>query len=127
MTTTNSFNTFILVAKDCPAFVGEVPPIRNLKTVAQLEYELLIDDPYCLTSDDVLYIANGERRGLSRAEFFIRTQPGFRLSPLTQRYGWGVHSDGQGRIALYGVRSLGYEMLARDASLRQLQAYRSRR
>lgn len=125
--TTNSFNTFILVAKDCPAFVGVVPPIRNSKTVARIEYELLIHDPYRFTSDDVLYIANGERRRLSRDEFFARTQPDFRLSPLTQRYGWGVHSDLQGRIALYGVGSLGYEMLARDASLRQLQAYRSRR
>ena len=127
MTTTNSFNTFISVARDCPTFVGEVPPIRNSKTVARIEYDLLIDDPYRFTSDDVLYIANGEWRGLSRDEFFAQTQPDFRLSSLTQRYGWGVHSDVQGRIALYGVGSLGYEMLARDALLRQLRAYRSRR
>lgn len=127
MTTTNYYNTFIAVAEDCPASSAELPPAKDPRSIAQIEYEMLIDKPYEYTSDDVLYAANGERRGLSREEFFSKGQPCFRGSPLTKRYGWGVHSDDEGKIALYAVESTEYQRLARDESLKQLKAMRSKR
>jgi hypothetical protein len=127
MTSTNLPNTFISVAADCPAYVAEVPPFREPKTIPQIEYELLRDNPYKYTSDDVLYAANGERRGLSREDFFAGTPPDFRLSPLVKRYGWGVHIDAEGKVALYALGSFEYEMFAGDTTLRQLKGHRSKR
>ncbi|MFO7540636.1 MAG: DUF6157 family protein [Chloroflexota bacterium] len=38
MTTTNYFNTLIEIAEDCPATVGEIPPVRGgKKSVANLQ------------------------------------------------------------------------------------------
>lgn len=88
---------------------------------------MLIDNPYKYTSDDVLYVANGERRGVSREEYFARIQPDFRLSPLVKRYGWGVHIDKNGKTALVPFGSGEYETFASDISLRQLKGNRSHR
>lgn len=127
MTTTNYYSTFISVAEDCPVATAEVPPVKDPKSVAQIEYDMLIDQPYTYTSDDILYTANGERRGIAREDFFAKGQPCFRSSPLTKRYGWGVHSDADGKIALYAIGSAEYEKLASDTSLKQLKAMRSKR
>ncbi|MDF2963790.1 MAG: hypothetical protein K0S39_5525 [Paenibacillus sp.] len=94
---------------------------------AQIEYEMVIDKPYAYTSDDVLYAANGERRGISQEEFFSKEQPCFRASPLTKRYGWGVHSNKEGRIALYALESDEYKRYVEDDSLKQLKAMRLKR
>lgn len=127
MTTTNLPNTFISVANDCPVFIAEIPPKREPPTIPQIEYGMLIDNPYEYTSDDVLYAVNGDRRGMSRDDYFSRIQPDFRLSPLVKRYGWGVHIDESSKIALYALESAEYEMFANDASLTQLKGNRSRR
>jgi Family of unknown function (DUF6157) len=127
MATTNRYNTFISIADDCPAYMAEAPPARSQKSVAQLQYEMLIAQPYQLTSDDVLYAVNGKRRGISKSDFFAKTQPDFRLSPLTKRYGWGVHFNAEGKIALFAVGTLTYEMLVGDRSLTQLKGNRSTR
>lgn len=50
--TANYRNTFISVAEDCPATMGEIPPARAVPTVAR-------------------------------------------------RYGWGIHHDGDARVALF--------------------------
>ncbi|MEN8239243.1 MAG: DUF6157 family protein [Actinomycetota bacterium] len=125
--TTNYYDTFIRVAEDCPVDRAEVPPARDPRTSAQIQYEMLSGNPYGYSSDDVLYAANGERRGISREEFFSKGQPCFRSSPLTKRYGWGIHSDEEGRIALYAVESKRYDDLSQDNSNKQLAAMRSKR
>jgi hypothetical protein len=38
-----------------------------------------------------------------------------------------VHSDGEGRVAIYAIESPEYRKLSEDSSLRQLKAMRSRR
>lgn len=51
-----------------------------------------------------------------------------RASALPKRYGWGVHHDGAGRLALYGVESDAYRDLARGADgLAVVKAMRNRR
>ena len=123
--TTNYYDTLIEAAEDCPVQTAEVPPLKEPKTAARIEYEMLIDSPYRHTSDDVLYASNGGRKGLSRAEFFAKGQPCFRASALTKRYGWGVHSDRDGKIALYAVESEEYERLRADENIRHLKAMRT--
>ncbi|MDF2550836.1 MAG: hypothetical protein K0R77_111 [Chryseobacterium sp.] len=44
--TTNYINTFIEVSEDCPVSVSQTPPEKKEKTVANLQYEQLIKNPY---------------------------------------------------------------------------------
>ena len=122
---TNYIDTFIEVAEDCPVTIAERPPTKEPRTAAQIEYEMLIDSPYKYTSDDVLYESNGNRRGIDREDFFAKPQPCFRTSALGKKYGWGIHSDGDGKIAIYGLESEEYKRLASDGGIKHLKAMRS--
>ncbi|MDI2027487.1 DUF6157 family protein [Saccharopolyspora sp. TS4A08] len=125
--TTNYTDTFIEVAVDCPVAQAEEPPLRASPSVARVQFDMLVNAPYRHTSDDVVYESQGRRKGLSREEFFAKGQPCLRASPLTKRYGWGVHSDSRGRIALVPAGSPRYRELADDPSLTHVTAMRSRR
>lgn len=134
MKTTNYYNTFIEVADDCPVKTAEVPPVRGEKTIANIEFELLVDNPYEFTSDDVLFHVHAAKRQLrtqefevEREQFFSKGQACFRSSPLTKRYGWGAHFDADGRMAIYAVESDEYQQFAKDRSLQQVKAMRSKK
>lgn len=135
MHTTNYINTFIEVAEDCPATKGEAPPAGDsAKTIARLQYEMLKDNAYKFTSDDVLFQVFAERSDLqnnalqaARDQYFSKGQPCFRSSPLTKRYGWGIHSDGEGKIAMYAVDSEQYRRISADKSLKIVKAMRSKK
>lgn len=137
--TTNVYNTFIRVADDCPARTGEPPPLRcGNPTVAGLQYQMIAEAPYQHTSDDVVFATSArgrelgakttrKQRSLARDEFFSRGQACLRASGLGKRFGWGIHADAEGRVALYAVDSERYETLKRDPSLAQTRAMRSKR
>ena len=98
--TTNYFDTFIEIADDSAADCGTVPPSKEKKTVAEMQYELIAKNPYKYTSDDVLFMVYAERNDLKKAEykqareqFFSKGQACFRASPLTKKYGFGVHFE----------------------------------
>jgi hypothetical protein len=65
--------------------------------------------------------------GLSREEFFSNGQPSLRSSPLTKRYGWGVHANSDGKVALLAIESDEYAALVNDPGISHLQAMRSSR
>jgi hypothetical protein len=131
--TTNYADTFIEIAADCPATKGEVPPVKgDAKTVAYMQFELISKNPYKYTSDEVLFQVYAHRNDLvkseykeARQQFFSKGQPCFRASPLTKRYGWGVHSDPEGKIALYGCDTAAYKKFAQDKSLKHVNAMKS--
>jgi hypothetical protein len=133
--TTNYQNTFIEIADDCPVKLGEVPPQKGEnKTVANSQFELIAHNPYKYTSDDILFQVYAERNHISRseqpaarAEFFSKGQPCLRSSPLTKRYGWGVHNDAEGRVAIYAVDSPEYKQYVKDKSLQHVRAMRTKR
>lgn len=125
--TTNYTSTFLSVAPDCPVTQAEEPPQRERPSVARVQFDMLLASPYQHTSDDVVYESQGRRKGVSREEFFAKGQPCLRASPLTKRYGWGVHFDADGRIALVPVGSDQYRQLAGDPELQQVTAMRSSR
>ena len=120
--TTNYTDTFIEAAGDCRVTEGCPPPDREPKTAARIEYEMLIDSPYHYTSDDALYESSGRRRGISREDFFSKAQPCFRSSALCKRYGWGVHSNNEGKIAIYGAGTQEYIRLSTDKSIKHVSA-----
>lgn len=122
---TNYKDVFIEVAEDCLLTSAEIPPEKKEKTAARIEYDLLINNPYKYTSDDVLFESNGARRGIDRDVFFSKGQPCFRASALAKRYGWGIHSDTDGKIAIYPIGSDEYNKFVNDESLKHLKAIRS--
>jgi len=123
--TTNDINIFIEVSEDCPVQTAEVPPLKDPKSIARLEYELLANAPYQFTSDDAIYETRGKPKGISREAFFSKGQPCFRASALPKRYGWGIHSNGEGKIALYAMESEAYHRFLSDESVRHLRAMRN--
>jgi hypothetical protein len=133
--TTNYQNTFIEVAEDCPASSGEIPPIKgDLLSVANLQFELISKNPYRYTSDEVIFRVYAERAQLTESErnaarelFFSKGQPCLRSSPLTKRYGWGIHNDQDGKIALYGCESVRYQELSNSKTIKTVKAMRSKR
>lgn len=135
MKTTNYINTFIEVADDCPAAKAEIPPLRGkAKTAARIQYELISDNPYGYTSDEVIFHVHADKQKIAdedkpneRERFFSKGQPCMRASALAKRYGWGVHSDASGRIAIYPVESDEYKKLVNNNNLNHLKAMRSKR
>ena len=133
--TTNYHNTFIEVAEDCPVKFGEMPMQKGgARTAAVLQYEMIISNPYRYSSDDVLFGVFAIKNNIDktdfaseREKFFSKGQPCFRSSPLTKRYGWGVHSDADGKIALYAMDSSEYKKWATDKRYVHLKAMRSKR
>jgi len=123
--TTNYTDTFIEVAEDCKVTEGCSPQDKEPKTAARIEYEMLISSPYQHTSDDVLFESNGRRRGLNRDDFFSKAQPCFRSSSLCKTYGWGVHSNHEGKIAVYAVGTSQYIQLQNDGTIKHVKAMRS--
>ncbi len=131
--TTNYFNTFIEVADDCPVEIGEIPKSKGTnKSIAEMQFELLIQNPYKFTSDDVFFqiyvdrnnITNSEQKE-AREQFFSKGQPCFRASPLTKRYGFGVHSDNEGKIAIYGKETIEYNEFVNDTNVQKVKAMRT--
>ena len=134
MHTTNYFDTFIAVAEDCPVAASEVPPPQQPPTIAGLHFELIAEEPYARTSDEVIFETYARRAGIdaedrdaAREAFFSKGQPCLRSSPLGKRYGWGIHSDGEGRVALVAQGTPDYERLLASTELVQKRAMRSRR
>lgn len=131
MGTTNYTDTFIQVADDCPVTEAEVPPEKpRSPSIAALQHALISAHPYELTSDDVLFEVHRLRQQAdagSRDDYFAKDRACLRSSPLSKRYGWGVHHDTHGHVALVAVESQRYAELAADTSLRQTKAMRSKR
>ncbi|MBO9150975.1 DUF6157 family protein [Chitinophaga sp. GCM10012297] len=133
--TTNQFNTFIIVADDCPAVNGEIPPVKGEnKTAANIQFDMISKKPYGYTSDDVLFQVFADKNDLTKNEykterekFFSKGQACFRASPLTKRYGWGLHYNEEGKIALFGRETKEYEKLSKDKKLKVVKAMRSSR
>ena len=108
--TTNYFDTFIEVSEDTKTTSGTKPPSKaGRKTVAERLYELLISNPYKFSSDEIFFQVFADSKDLTekeydkaRVEFFSKGQPCFRASPLTKTYGFGVNSDGNGKVAIFG-------------------------
>ena len=133
MHSTNYFDVFIEVAEDTKATEGTVPPIRGeKKSVANYEYELVSNNPYKYTSDDIFFLVYAMRNQLldnkkERVKFFSKGRPCFRASPLTKTYGWGVHSNSDGKVAVFGVGTHEYRKFLTDKKTATKKAMRNKK
>ncbi len=133
MHTTNYYNTFIEIAEDSNAVAGIAPqPKGSNKTIAEIQFELIAKNPYKYSSDDVLFQVYAARNDIAKTEqkterdkFFAKGQPCFRASPLTKQYGFGLHANNEGKIAIYGVETDKYEQFVANPDIKKVKAMRS--
>jgi uncharacterized protein DUF6157 len=135
----NYRRTLIAVADDCPVVNSTAPALRNgKKTVAFLQYEMLAEQPYRLTQEDILFMSwlerqagadsleESERMSL-RESFFSKEQPCLRTSPLPRKHGFGLVFDSEGLVALCPMESDEYRHLIDGKEVRIVKAMRSSR
>ena len=128
--TTDYRDAFIETAEDCRVEAGVAPPVKPEPTVARLQYDMIKSEPYRYTSDEVVFRVHARRKGLPESEeqrqaFFSKGQPCLRSSPLAKTYGWGIHCDSEGRVALYAKGSPEYEKYRKAKGLKHLKAMRN--
>jgi hypothetical protein len=131
----NYYDTLIEVAADCPATEGQVPQARGgKKTKAVVEYELLVKHPYTYTEEDIAFEVYAVLHDIPKAswpkereKFLSKGHPHLRVSALAKRYGWGIHNNVDGKIALIAVESRDYERLVKDPRTTKVKAFRSTR
>ncbi|MGC4001741.1 MAG: DUF6157 family protein [Pirellulales bacterium] len=116
---TTIVDSFVTVAPDCPVERAVVPTPRGEKVpVHALQYELLTAKPYHYTHETLILETELRRANLTRADaktkqafrekLFSKSHACLRASALSQKYGWGVHYDAAGKIALYAMESAAY-------------------
>lgn len=125
-------NAFITLAPDCPITVGQVP--RQAMSIAGLEHALLFGFPYCYTATDLIFEVQRRHKNVRdvelpafRAWLLAKPQTCMRLSMLPKRWGWGIHFDELGRMAIYGAETSDYRYFATCSDLRVMAARHSRR
>lgn len=108
-------STFIVVAPDTSAVAG-VEPVGP--TIAASTFALIASSPYALRSSDVIFRVWAQRHDVDElsadewAAFYSTSHACLRSSDLGKRYGWGIHADADGRLAVYAVGSAEYAALA---------------
>jgi len=128
-------NTFITVSEDAGVCSATVPlPKNNKPTIASVEYELISNNPYKYTQEDVqfqTYLIKNQVESTQleeeRERFFQKPKACFRASPLVKKYGWGIHYDDEGKLAIYDVNSESYKQFLNSENITLLKGMRSKR
>ncbi|MBW8362224.1 MAG: hypothetical protein K0M56_08580 [Kaistella sp.] len=132
--TTNYKDTFIEIAEDCPVSESEIPPVKRNRTLAEIQYDMISKNPYRFSSDDVMFECYVQKNDITetekteaRKQFFSKGQACFRSSALGKRYGFGVHSNSDGKVALFPVESEEYQKFAEDPEVKKVKAMRTKK
>lgn len=132
-------NTLIVISEDSPVTAAVAPVPRNGKpTIASMEFEQIHEHPYAYSQEDVQFHTYLQKNNIDaadpetnmeelRRQFFAKPKACFRASPLVKQYGWGIHYDEAGKIALYDAASEKYRELAETGGLTVLKGMRSKR
>ncbi|MDF2066849.1 DUF6157 family protein [Bacillus sp. Cr_A10] len=128
-------NTFILISEDSPVESAIIPMSRKEKpTIASIEYELIYNNPYKYTQDDVqfqTYVIKNEIESDQldelREQFFSKPKACFRASPLVKKYGWGIHYNEEGKVSIYEMNSRPYHQFLHSDETTILKGMRFKR
>ncbi|MCJ8008614.1 DUF6157 family protein [Lederbergia wuyishanensis] len=128
-------NTLITISEDSKVTSAKVPVAKNDKpTVASIEYDLIKNSPYKYTQDDIqfkTYLIKNQIEEINvdelREQFFSKPKACFRASPLVKNYGWGIHYDDEGKVAIYDVDSETYQQLLDQDEIMKVKGMRSKR
>lgn len=127
-------NTFILISEDSPVTSAVIPKPKNEKpTIAYIEYDLMYNNPYKYTQEDVqfkTYLVKNQIKSNQlemREQFFTTSKACFRASALVKKYGWGIHYDEEGKVAIYDANSDKYKEFLQLEGITVLKGMRSKR
>lgn len=112
----------ILVAYDCPVIESIVPGDKSPKTVDRIVYEVLNEYPYQYSESELfieVHINKRKRPDLKIDSYNIKR------SPLLQKYGWGIHRNQAGKLALVPVNSEEYTQLSK--TIKTTRSYRNKK
>ncbi|MDF2722286.1 MAG: hypothetical protein K0Q59_1961 [Paenibacillus sp.] len=137
----NYYDTFITIAADCPATKGTMPPDKKSgKTKAGIEFQLVYEHPYAYTQEELLYEVHIRHKEIAqeeleakgtqfRDEFFQKPMACLRASMLPKKFGWGIHFNAEGKMALVPMESELYKQYVEggQGELRVLAAMRNSR
>lgn len=133
--TTNYQNTFITIAKTCNLTAAVIPIIKgNKKTIANLQFYYLYNNPYLYTSDELLFLIFALRNNIAnvniaqaKTTFFSKGQPCMRASPLGKTHGWGVHFNNIAKMAIYGIETPEYHTCVNNIAIKKWAAMGTKR
>jgi hypothetical protein len=115
-------NTLIKVASDCTVKRGTIPESnRKAFTDATVYYEVLSQNRYKLTERE-FYKESLEirlRKKVKHKKYMMKR------NILCKKWGWGVHFDCNGKMALVGCETNEYNKLLSDPAITKMAAYRS--
>ncbi len=114
----------ITIASDSDATHAIVPPAHESKTIHRIGYEVLTENPYRFTEPEFQHEVHVVRRG--RPDLRIESY-NIRRSPLAKQFGWGIHRDANGKLALIACESEEYQRLLADPKVKKTPAFRSAR
>ena len=129
------YNTSIPISEESKIQKGTIPTLKkDEKSIAYFLYETIFNHPYQYTSNEVLFNAYILKNEIEEADikkhkiqFFSKKQLDLRGSSLVITYGWGIHFNPQGKIALIGVDADLYAQLLNDTSIQKIKALKTKR
>lgn len=128
--TTNYADVFITVSEDTKTLSSKTP---KPGTIAYLQYQLITENPYQFTSDEIMFKVHAMRtpgvKENSQKESGILSTPKacFRSSPLVKFHGFGIHFNSEGKVAIYGMKTKEYAAFLKDKKLKIIKGMRSAR
>lgn len=118
-------NILIQIAEDSPVNNSIIPEMgKGKKTIVFIQYDELLKNPYQYTEDEFhrqVHCVRREKNELQIDKYDLRR------SRLCKEYGWGIHIDGSGRIALVGCETDKYRDLERAPFVDKVRAYRRKK
>ncbi|PKH02447.1 hypothetical protein CXF72_11615 [Psychromonas sp. MB-3u-54] len=99
--------TLILISEDAHSTVAIIP--EDDGTIHRISYEVLIQNPYKYSESEFHHEVHVVRR--NRTDLRIESY-NIRRSKLLKRFGWGIHLNSNGKLALVGANSDEYQNLA---------------
>ncbi|CAH1531384.1 hypothetical protein P5868_004794 [Vibrio parahaemolyticus] len=108
-----------LISEDATSRVHVIPP--NNGRIPRISYDVLSENPYVFTEEEFyheVHVVRRQREDLNLATYNIRK------SELLQQFGWGIHRNSEGKLALIPAESAKYKELSQK--LHTQRAYRIR-
>jgi hypothetical protein len=118
-------NTLIMPSDDCDTPVAVVPAGKNKKNPIPVDwYQNLIKCPHKYTEREFRELVYFTIRGDMTNKI---DEYDSRRSLLCRKYGWGIHFDGSGRMALLGRESKEFKTLSADPLVTKVRAFNAKR
>jgi len=122
----NLRNTLIQVSEDCPVKKGTIPPEEGKggTGVAFVYYDELSKNPYKYRVIELYKRVFYERLKKPEAKIFDYK---IERNTLCKDFGWGIHINGDEKLAIFGCETDEYKKLMNNVLVRKVSAFKKHR